>query len=82
VEQCLHLDAMMSEASMESSRMALVVFSTDELLKQVKGTVGKVDYTVPVPMRLERGYVSLVSLKPCFCLRPYFFISTCTSVRP
>jgi hypothetical protein len=50
----------------ESSRMALVALSTVELLRRVRGTVGKVDYSVEVTMHLEQGYVSLV--------RPLFFV--------
>lgn len=72
----LHLDEMTPEASMESSRMASATLSTDELLQWVKGMVGKADYTVPVLMRLEQSYMSLVSFKLYFCLRPLFFVST------
>lgn len=46
VERRVRLDEMTPKASMESSRMALAALSTDELLRRVKGTVGKVDYTV------------------------------------
>jgi hypothetical protein len=49
----LHLDEMTPEASMESSHMASVVLPTNELLRWVKGTVGKADYSVMVPMRPE-----------------------------
>lgn len=56
--------------------MASATLTTDDLLKRVKGTVGKVDYTAPVPMRLERGYVSLVSRRSYFCFCSRFFIST------
>jgi hypothetical protein len=41
------MDEMTPEASMESSRMASVALSTDKLLKRVKGTAGKADYTIP-----------------------------------
>jgi hypothetical protein len=51
---------MMSEASAESSWMALVAFPTDELLWWVKGTVGRADYFAIVPMCLDQGYVSLM----------------------
>ena len=56
--------------------MASATLTTDDLLKRVKGTVGMVDYTAPVPMRLERGYVSLVSRRSYFCFCSRFFIST------
>jgi hypothetical protein len=49
------------EASVKSSRMASAALSTDELLRWVKGTVGKAYYIVPIPMRPKQGYVSLVS---------------------
>jgi hypothetical protein len=62
----LHLDEKTPEASVESSHMASTALSTDELLRRVKGTVGKADYSVVVPMRPEQGYVSLVS--------PLFFV--------
>jgi hypothetical protein len=39
---------------------------TDELLRRVNGTVGKVEYSVVFPMCLDQGYLSLVSL--CFSL--------------
>ena len=42
--------------------MASDAFSTDELLRRVKGMAGKADYSAVVPMRPEEGYVSLVSL--------------------
>jgi hypothetical protein len=41
--------------------MASIILSTDELLRQVKGTLGRTDYTTPVPMHPDQGYVSLVS---------------------
>jgi hypothetical protein len=49
----LRLDEMTPEAFVESSRMASAALSTDELLRRVKGTVGKADYSVVVPMRPE-----------------------------
>jgi hypothetical protein len=58
----LRLDEMTPEACMESSRMASAALSTDEVLRRVKGTVGKADYSVVLPMRPEQGYMSLVSL--------------------
>ena len=41
--------------------MALAALSTNELLQQVKGTVGEANYTTAVPMRPDQGYMSLVS---------------------
>jgi hypothetical protein len=57
----LRLNEMTPKDSVESSRMASATLLTDELLRRVKGTVGKVDYSVMVSMRPEQGYVSLVS---------------------
>jgi hypothetical protein len=47
----LRLDEMTPEASVESSQMALVALPTDELLRWVKGTMGKVDYSIIMSMR-------------------------------
>jgi hypothetical protein len=52
---------MMPEASMEKSRMASIALPTDKLLLRVKGTVGKVDYSIVVSMHPDQGYVFLVS---------------------
>jgi hypothetical protein len=49
-ERRLHLDDMTLEASVESSRMASAALSNDELLRRVKGMVGKANYTVIIPM--------------------------------
>jgi hypothetical protein len=48
------------EASVGSSWLATAAISTDKLLRWVKGTVGKANYTVVVPMRPDQGYMSLV----------------------
>lgn len=69
-EHRLCLDEMLLEASVESSRMASTVLPTDELPRWVKGTVGKADYSIVVPMRPDQGYVSLVSLR----LLPLFLV--------
>jgi hypothetical protein len=37
---------MMREAKVESSQMSSVTLTTDNLLKRVKGTVGKADYDI------------------------------------
>jgi hypothetical protein len=58
----LRLYEMTPEASVESSQMASTALSIDKLLRWVKGTVGKADYSAVVVMRPESGYVSLVSL--------------------
>jgi hypothetical protein len=58
----LRHDEMTLEASVDSFWMASDALSTDELLRQVKGMVGKADYSAVVPMHPEEGYVSLVSL--------------------
>jgi hypothetical protein len=49
-ERRLHLDDMTLEDSVESSRMASAALSNDELLRRVKGMVGKANYTVIIPM--------------------------------
>ena len=71
-DRWLRLDEMTPKVSVESSRMASAALLTDELLRRVKGTVGKADYSVVVPMRPEQGYVSLVN--PLF-LSIFFLIS-------
>jgi hypothetical protein len=54
--------------------MSSTSLSTDDLLRQVAGTVGRLDAGVlsQPPMRPDHGYVSLVSLRPSFCLTPCF----------
>jgi hypothetical protein len=42
--------------------MSSTVLPTDELLRRVKGAVGKVDYSTVILMRPNQGYMSLVSL--------------------
>jgi hypothetical protein len=50
--------------------MASDALSTDKILRQVKGTMGKTDYSAMVVMCPEPGYVSLVSfLVFVFCAR-------------
>jgi hypothetical protein len=60
-ERQLRLDEMMLDVFVESSRMASASLSTDELLRWVKGMVGRTYYTAPVLMRPDQGYVSLMS---------------------
>ena len=50
-ERQLRLDEMTPDVFLESSWMASASLSTDELLRRVKGTVGRTYYTAPVPMR-------------------------------
>jgi hypothetical protein len=77
VERHLRLDKMTPEASVESSWMASIALSTDELLQRVMWTVGKADYTVPIPMCPDQGYVFLVSFKHHLCFHPFLFFSSC-----
>jgi hypothetical protein len=49
MERHLHLDEMTPKASTESSQMDSAALSTFNLLRRVKGTVGKADYTTPRP---------------------------------
>jgi hypothetical protein len=79
MERRLCLDEMMPEAFVESSRMASTTLSIDELLRQVKGAMEKADYTTPIPMHPDQGYVSLVSLGLLFCFFPITFISLFSS---
>jgi hypothetical protein len=66
IDRRLRLDEMTPEAFVESSWMASAALPTNELLQRVKGTVGKVDYSIVVLMRPSLGYVSLVG--------PLFFV--------
>jgi hypothetical protein len=50
---------------LEGSQTSLASLSTDDLRRRVAGTIGRLDagaLTQPM-MRLERGYVSLVSVR-------------------
>jgi hypothetical protein len=62
-ERRLCLDEITTEASVESSRMASTALSIGKLLRRVKGMVGNADYTTPIPMRPDQGYVSLVTFR-------------------
>jgi hypothetical protein len=48
--------------------------STDDLLRRIAGTVGRLDAGVlnQPPMRPDHGYVSLVSVRPFLCFVPCF----------
>lgn len=69
---------MTPEAEVESSRMSLATLTSDDLLKRVKGMVGKVDYSAlaQVSMCPDRGYGSLIGHNTCLFFYPRFFIST------
>jgi hypothetical protein len=57
---------------LEGSQMSSASLSADDLYRWVAGTVGRVDVgalTQPM-MRLERGYVSLVSVCSFSCFAP------------
>jgi hypothetical protein len=59
---------------LEGSRMSSTSLSTDDLLKRVVGTVGRLDagaLSQPV-MRPDRGYVSLVSARSFSCFASSF----------
>jgi hypothetical protein len=61
-------------ANLDGSRMSSTSLSADDLLRRVAGTVGRLDAGVlsQPPMRPDHGYVSLVSVRPSFCLAPCF----------
>ena len=61
--------------------MASAALPTDELLQQGKGTVGKADYYVVVPMRPKQRYMPLVS-PLCFVCIFYFSSSRLTLLIP
>jgi hypothetical protein len=54
--------------------MSSTSLSTDDLLRRVAGTVGRLDAGVlsQPPMRPDHGYVSLVSVRPSFCFASCF----------
>jgi hypothetical protein len=65
---------MKSGVDLEGSRMSLTPLSTDDLLRRVAGTVGRLDAGVlnQPQMHPDQGYVSLVSVRPFFYFAPYF----------
>jgi hypothetical protein len=72
VEQPLRLAEMKPGVDLEGSWMSSASLSADDLLKRVAGTVGKQDagaLTQPA-MRLNHGYVSLVSVRSFFYFVP------------
>jgi hypothetical protein len=73
-ERRLRLSEMKPGVDLEGSRMSLTPLSTDNLLRRVAGTVGRLDAGVlnQPPMRPDHGYASLVSVRPFFCFAPCF----------
>jgi hypothetical protein len=74
VERRLRLAEMKPGVDSEGSRMSSTSLSAVDLLKRVASTVGRPDagaLSQPV-MRPDRGYVSLVSVRPPFCFAPSF----------
>jgi hypothetical protein len=74
VERRLRLSDMKPGVDLEGSQMSSTSLSADDLLRRVAGTVGRLDVGVlsQPPMRPDQGYVSLVSVRPSFCLAPCF----------
>jgi hypothetical protein len=68
-ERRLWLSEMKSGVDLEGLWMSSTSLSTDDLLRWVAGTVGRLDAGVlsQPPMRPDHGYVSLVSVRPSFC---------------
>jgi hypothetical protein len=65
-ERQLPLSKMKPGIDLEGSQMSSASLSIDDLRRRVAGTVGRLDagaLTQPM-MRPERGYVSLVSVRP------------------
>lgn len=56
--------------------MASIALSIGELLQRVNGMVGNADYTTPILMRPDQGYVSLVSFRLPFHFFYFFFDSS------
>jgi hypothetical protein len=63
-ERQLRLSEMKPGVDLEGSRMSSTPLSTDDLLRRIAGTVGRLDAGVlnQPPMRPDHGYVSLVSV--------------------
>ena len=73
-ERQLRLSEMKPGVDMEGSRMSSTPLSTDDLLRRIVGTVGRLDAGVlnQPPMHPDHGYVSLVSVRPFLCFVPCF----------
>jgi hypothetical protein len=54
--------------------MSSTPLSTDDLLRRIAGTVGRLDVGIlnQPPTHPDHGYVSLVSVRPFFCFVPCF----------
>jgi hypothetical protein len=63
-EQWLRLSEMKPGVNLEGSQMSSTPLSTDDLLRRIAGTVGRLDAGVlnQPPMRPDHWYVSLVSV--------------------
>jgi hypothetical protein len=73
-ERRLRLVEMKPRVDLEGSRMSSTSLSTDDLLKRVVSTVGRLDagaLSQPA-MRPDRGYVSLVSARSFSYFAPSF----------
>ena len=71
-ERSLRLAEMKPGVNLEGSQMSLTSLSADDLLKRVASTIGKQDagaLSQPA-MRLDGGYVSLVSVRSSFYFAP------------
>jgi hypothetical protein len=73
-ERRLRLSEMKPRVDLEGSWMSSTSLSTDDLLKRVVGTVGRLDAGVlsQPSMRPDHGYVSLLSVRPSFYFAPSF----------
>ena len=73
-ERRLRLSEMKSGVDLEGSRMSSTPLSTDDLLRRVAGTVGRLDAGVlnQPSMCPDHGYVFLVSV------RPFFYFVSCS----
>jgi hypothetical protein len=74
VERWLPLSEMKPGVDLEGSWMSSTSLSTDDLLRRVAGTVGRLDAGVlsQPSMRPDHGHVSLVSVRSSFYFAPSF----------
>jgi hypothetical protein len=73
-ERRLRLSEMKQGVDLEGSRMSSTSISVDDLLRRVAGTVGRLDAGAlsQPPMRPDRGYVSMLSVRSSSCFAPSF----------
>jgi hypothetical protein len=73
-ERRLRLSEMKPGVDLEGSRMSSTSLFADDLLRRVAGTVGRLDAGAlsQPPMRPDREYVSLVSVRSSSCFAPSF----------